>query len=180
MYCHWITVQNCHESNVQCDADVLAHSQSFCNARHKGAKSVWLASCELLTQLSQHSICEMKGTMTQVPQPSMCGPKGIRQSGDVQFTRMPCFFSKIHLKMIHYCWDPCLHVFIKLGTKKSKIFRKHPKYRWYMTLLQVFRNGSTLQYVFAKDVRNYQNCSEIYEIDPFIGELPNEIWRAKF
>ena len=30
-----------------------------------------------------------------------------------------------------------------------------------------------------KSVRNYQNCSELFKIDPFIGELPNEIWRAK-
>ena len=44
----------------------------------------------------------------------------------------------------------------------------------YDTFAFFFRNGSILQYVFAKDVRNYQNCSEIYKIDPFIGELPNE------
>ena len=30
-----------------------------------------------------------------------------------------------------------------------------------------------------KSVRNYQNCSELFKIDPFIGELPNEIWRVK-
>ena len=30
-----------------------------------------------------------------------------------------------------------------------------------------------------KSVRNYQNCSELFKIDPFIGEFPNEIWRAK-
>ena len=88
--------------------------------------------------------------------------------------------------MIHYRWDASLHVFIKLGTNKSKIFRKKPKYRWYMTLLQFFRNGSILQYVFEKDVRNYPNYSELFKnyselskIDPFIGELPNEIWRGE-
>ena len=32
---------------------------------------------------------------------------------------------------------------------------------------------------FKKCVRNDQNCSELFKIDPFIGELPNEIWRAK-
>ena len=26
----------------------------------------------------------------------------------------------------------------------------------------------------SKLFRNYQNCSEIYKIDPFIGQLPNE------
>ena len=31
-----------------------------------------------------------------------------------------------------------------------------------------------------KSVRNYQNCSELFKIDPFIVELPNEIWRGKF
>ena len=30
-----------------------------------------------------------------------------------------------------------------------------------------------------KSVRNYQNCSEFFKIDPFIGELPNEIWRGQ-
>ena len=30
-----------------------------------------------------------------------------------------------------------------------------------------------------KSVRNYQNCSELFKNDPFVGELPNEIWRGK-
>ena len=55
------------------------------------------------------------------------------------------FFFKIHSKMIHYRWDPHVHVFIKLGTKKSKIFWTNPKYRCYMTLLQFVQNEFILQ-----------------------------------
>ena len=48
-----------------------------------------------------------------------------------------------------------------------------------MTALHFFEMASYCNQVFEKNVRNYQNCSELFKIDPFIGELPNEIWRAR-
>ena len=70
--------------------------------------------------------------------------------------------------MIHYRWDPYLHVFIKLGMKIDNLPKESEISMIYDTSV-FFRNGSILQYVFAKDARNYQNCSEIYKIDSFIG-----------
>ena len=49
----------------------------------------------------------------------------------------------------------------------------------YDTFAVFFNMGPYCNTFLKKYVRNYQNCSELSKIDPFIGELPNEIWRAK-
>ena len=49
----------------------------------------------------------------------------------------------------------------------------------YETCVFFFEMGPYCNTLLKKYVRNYQNCSELSNIDPFIGELPNEIWRGK-
>ena len=49
----------------------------------------------------------------------------------------------------------------------------------YDTCVVFFEMGQYCNMFLKKYVRNYQNCSELSRIDPFIVELPNEIWRGK-
>ena len=135
--------------------------------RTRGPSETNTSRCELkgtMSQVPQSSMCE-KRTMVQVPQRSRCGSKGTRRSGDVQYTRMTCFLSKISSKMIHYRWDPYPHVFINLGTEKSKIFRKNPKYRWHMTLLQFFSKWVHIAIGFCK------RCSELSKLFRIVQKL---------
>ena len=79
--------------------------------------------------------------------------------------------------MIHYNWDPYLYDFINLGG--GKFLQKKSKIPMIYGSFAFFRNGSILQYVFEKKCSELSELFRIVQIDPFIGELPNEIRRGK-
>ena len=70
--------------------------------------------------------------------------------------------------MIHYHWNPYLHVLINLGTKKSQICSEKGKIPIiYDSVAVFFRNGFILQQVFEKmfeTIRIVQNCSKLIHL----------------
>ena len=61
----------------------------------------------------------------------------------------------------------------------AKFFRKIWNADGIWQFCSFFEMAPYYNMFLKKSVRNYQNCSELFKFDPFIGELPNEIWRAR-
>ena len=97
-----------------------------------------------------------------------------------KYTRMICFFFKKHLAKWFITIGIPTCKFLLIWGEKVKFLQKKGKMPMiYDTFVVFFEMGPYYNTFLKKSVRNHQNCSELFKIDPFIGELPNEIWRGK-
>ena len=76
-----------------------------------------------------------------------------------------------------YSWAPYL---IRFYINCCELTWTDVKYRWYMNVVELFRNGSILLRVLRNLFETFRCVQECFRMDQFIGELPNETRFAIF